>query len=161
MTGLAFLGLLGRVEIDLKKAKSKMERRKAAIEEINAMHNDLRVTETRDVTRNETRMLEYFEAVDEVARLLDKKNRVIDQIEEKLSLLQTPNGEEVIRGRYIEYKKMETIAFEMNYSRPGIYKLLDRAMAEFDQVLADYDWDEAMEDYHRYVDGKPAHRQAM
>lgn len=107
MTGLAFMGLLGKVETELKKATRIMEHRKDSLSISNSMHNSFRVSKSHDVTMNETLMLSYFEAVDKVEKLLAQKNRVIELLEEKLSLMKTNNGADVIRARYIDGRKME------------------------------------------------------
>ena len=135
MTGLAFLGLLTNVEKKLRAAQNRMERYKSTLEYIHSLHSGTKVMESRDVAKQESRMLRYMEAVDNVADLTDQKNSIIDMIEEKLAMLQTINGEEIIRARYIDYESISEIAERLHYSRQGAYKLLDRAMIELDEIL--------------------------
>lgn len=136
MTGLAMLGYVAIADKKLRMAQGKMERYKNALDYVNALRRTVRVSETRDVTQHEKSMIRYVEAVDEVTRLTEEKNAIIDKIDEVLAQLETENGVEIIHARYIEYKKMPVIAKELHYTRQGAYKLLDRAMAELDEILA-------------------------
>ncbi len=95
-----------------------------------------KVSQTPDVTRNEGMMIKYMEAVDQVTALIQKKNAVIDRVEEKLMQMQTINGPEMLRGIYIEYKPVPDVVNELHYSRQGAYKLKDRALRELDRILA-------------------------
>ena len=103
---------------------------------VNRLSQIGKVSQTPDVTRNESMVIKYMEAVDRVTALIQEKNAIIDRVEEKLILMQTPNGPEMLRGVYIEYKPVPEVANELHYSRQGAYKLRDRALRELDRILA-------------------------
>ena len=136
MTGLAFLGQIAVVEKRLITAKKRVERYKADMDYVNRLSQIGKVSQTPDVTRNESMVIKYMEAVDRVTALIQEKNAIIDRVEEKLILMQTPNGPEMLRGVYIEYKPVAEVANELHYSRQGAYKLRDRALRELDRILA-------------------------
>lgn len=136
MTGLVYLGQIAMVEKRLMAAKKRMERYKADMDYVNRLSQTGKVSQTLDVTRNESMVIKYMEAVDQVTTLIQEKNAVIDRVEEKLTQMQTINGPEMLRGIYIEYKSVADVANELNYSRQGAYKLKDRALRELDRILA-------------------------
>ena len=136
MTGLAFLGQIAMVEKRLIAAKKRVERYKADMDYVNRLSQIGKVSQTPDVTRNESMVIKYMEAVDQVTALIQEKNAVIDRVEEKLMQMQTINGPEMLRGVYIEYKPVTEVANELHYSRQGAYKLRDRALRELDRILA-------------------------
>lgn len=136
MTGLAFLGQIAVVEKRLIAAKKRMERYKADMDYVNRLSQTGKVSQTPDVTRNESMVIKYMEAVDQVTALIQEKNAVIDRVEEKLMQMQTINGPAMLRGIYIEYKPVPEVANELHYSRQGAYKLRDRALRELDRILA-------------------------
>ena len=98
LTGLAFLGQIAVVEKRLITAKKRVERYKADMDYVNRLSQIGKVSQTPDVTRNEGMMIKYMEAVDQVTALIQKKNAVIDRVEEKLMQMQTINGPEMLRG---------------------------------------------------------------
>ena len=136
MTGLAFLGQIAIVEKRLIAAKKRMERYKTDMAFVNRLNQTGKVSQTPDVTRNESMVIKYMEAVDQVTALIQEKNAIIDRVEEKLMQMQTINGPEMFRGIYIEYKPVPEVANELHYSRQGAYKLRDRALRELDRILA-------------------------
>lgn len=136
LTGLAFLGQIAVVEKRLIAAKKRVERYKADMDYVNRLSQIGKVSQTPDVTRNESMVIKYMEAVDQVTALIQEKNAVIDRVEEKLMQMQTINGPEMLRGIYIEYKPVPEVANELHYSRQGAYKLRDRALRELDRILA-------------------------
>ena len=136
LTGLAFLGQIAVVEKQLIAAKKRMERYKADMDYVNRLSQTGKVSQTPDVTRNESMMIKYMEAVDHVTALIQEKNAIIDRVEEKLMQMQTINGSEMLRGIHIEYKPVPDVANELHYSRQGAYKLRDRALRELDRILA-------------------------
>ena len=136
LTGLAFLGQIAVVEKRLITAKKRVERYKADMDYVNRLSQIGKVSQTPDVTRNESMVIKYMEAVDQVTALIQEKNAVIDRVEEKLMQMQTINGPEMLRGIYIEYKSVAEVANELHYSRQGAYKLKDRALRELDRILA-------------------------
>ena len=136
LTGLAFLGQIAVVEKRLITAKKRVERYKADMDYVNRLSQIGKVSQTPDVTRNESMVIKYMEAVDRVTALIQEKNAIIDRVEEKLILMQTPNGPEMLRGVYIEYKPVTEVANELHYSRQGAYKLRNRALRELDRILA-------------------------
>ena len=82
---------------------------KADMDYVNRLSLTGKVSQTPDVTRNEGMMIKYMEAVDQVTALIQKKNAVIDRVEEKLMQMQTINGPEMLRGIYIEYKPVPDV----------------------------------------------------
>ena len=136
LTGLAFLGQIAVVEKRLIAANKRVERYKADMDYVNRLSQIGKVSQTPDVTRNESMVIKYMEAVDQVTALIQEKNDVIDRVEEKLMRMQTINGPEMLRGIYIEYKSVVEVANELHYSRQGAYKLKDRALRELDRILA-------------------------
>ena len=138
MTGLAFLGQIAVVEKRLITAKKRVERYKADMDYVNRLSQIGKVSQTPDVTRNESMVIKYMEAVDRVTALIQEKNAIIDRVEEKLILMQTPNGPEMLRGSpyRIQTSYVKEVANELHYSRQGAYKLRDRALRELDRILA-------------------------
>ena len=133
--GLAFLGQIAIVEKRLIAAKKRMERYKAVMDCVNRLSQTGKVSHLPDVTRNEVMMIEYMVAVNQVTALIQKKNAVIDRVEEKLMQMQTINGPEMLQGIYIEYKSVVEVANELHYSRQGTYMLKNRALRELDRIL--------------------------
>ena len=136
VTGLAFLGQIAMVEKRLITAKKRVERYKADMDYVNRLSQTGKVSQTSDVTRNESMVIKYMEAVDQVTALIQEKNAIIDRVEEKLMQMRTINGPEMLRGVYIEYKPVTEVANELHYSRQGAYKLRNRALRELDRILA-------------------------
>ena len=81
LTGLAFLGQITVVEKQLIAAKKRMERYKADMDYVNHLSQTGKVSQTPDVTRNESMVVKYMEAVDQVTALIQEKNAIIDRVE--------------------------------------------------------------------------------
>ena len=80
-----------------------------------------------------------------MARIADKKSEIeravdtlIDLKQEVADLLQRlddPAHIKVLHGRYVQYKRFESIAVEMGYSYRNIHYLHGRALQAFGKVL--------------------------
>lgn len=83
-------------------AKKSIERYKADMDFFNRLSQTGKVLQTPDVTRSESMLITYMEAVDQVTARIQEKNAVINRAAEKLMQMQTVNGLEMLRGIYIE-----------------------------------------------------------
>ena len=82
---------------------------------------------------------------DTVAKIVDMRNEIdkatdvfIDMKREAIALLERierPEYYQVLHKRYIQYKSLENIAVELNYSWRWVCKLHGRALQAFEKVL--------------------------
>lgn len=66
---------------------------------------------------------------DDIDKLVNRKHEIISQIQE----LKQPKQIEILYKRYVEYKSLEVIAVEMNYTYPYVRKLHGYALQEFEK----------------------------
>lgn len=74
------------------------------------------------------RMVELSEEIDKaVDAYVDERTKIVNEIHE----LNNPVHIEILYKRYVEYKKLEDVAIEMDYEYSSIRRLHGRALQEF------------------------------
>lgn len=67
----------------------------------------------------------------EIDTFVDKKHRIINQIQK----LKNPDYISLLFKRYVEFKKFETIAIEMNYTYQYILNMHGYALKSFEEIM--------------------------
>lgn len=67
----------------------------------------------------------------EIDTFVDKKHRIINQIQK----LKNPDYISLLFKRYVEFKKFETIAIEMNYTYQYILNMHGYALKTFEEIM--------------------------
>lgn len=79
-------------------------------------------------------VIRYISLENEINRRIDEfvdlKNQIINQIQE----LKDANHMQILYKRYVEYKRLEVIAVEMNYTYPYIRTLHGHALQDFERT---------------------------
>lgn len=78
------------------------------------------------------KMIELEQEINsEIDAFVDKKHRIINQIQK----LKNPDYISLLFKRYVEFKKFETIAIEMNYTYQYILNMHGYALKSFEEIM--------------------------
>lgn len=78
------------------------------------------------------RMIDLDEEINrEIDKFVDEKHKIINQIQS----LQNPIHIQLLYKRYVEFKRLEVISVEMNYTYQYTRELHGYALKEFDKIL--------------------------
>lgn len=78
------------------------------------------------------KMIELEQEINsEIDTFVDKKHRIINQIQK----LKNPDYISLLFKRYVEFKKFETIAIEMNYTYQYILNMHGYALKTFEEIM--------------------------
>ena len=81
--------------------------------------------------RKVVKCVQLEQEIDEmIDRFVDLKHKIIDEIQE----LSEVKHIDVLFKRYVQYKSLEQIAVEMNYSYPYVRELHGYALADFERT---------------------------
>lgn len=147
MTALTYLNRVAVAERNYQTAIRKLNREADLIEHFQTIWNGFSSPEYRNADWHGNYEMKYRESFDEIIRISEERNEIINDVEHMLAQLKTVNGDKVIYARFVEFKTMSAIADELHYSRQGIYKLLNRSMAELEQLLMKEKQDEPDTDH--------------
>lgn len=93
------------------------------------------VTRTRDVSANENAVMRLMEAERSYTQMDQKYDEVRQQICGCLKQLPDSLDADILRLRYMEHKRMVTIAKELHLSRSNVYYRHENAMLEIENIL--------------------------
>ena len=88
------------------------------------------VSRSRDVTANETAVIRLMEAEQEYAEAEREYGDLRSQVCSLLQRLDDPINAEILKLRYVEHKRMSTIANELHLSRSNAYYRHENALME-------------------------------
>ena len=88
------------------------------------------VSRSRDVTANENAVIRLMEAEQEYAEAEREYGDLRSQICSLLQRLDDPINAEILKLRYVEHKRMSTIANELHLSRSNAYYRHENALME-------------------------------
>ena len=88
------------------------------------------VSRSRDVTANENAVIRLMEAEQEYAEAEREYGDLRSQVCSLLQRLDDPINAEILKLRYVEYKRMSTIANELHLSRSNAYYRHENALME-------------------------------
>lgn len=119
-------------EIKIEQKEEELERLKSSLESISAGTDSERVQTTpRDRLSEEiTRIVDLEEEINsDLGALLMFRNKIINEIQS----MDNPIYINILYKRYVQYKSLEEIAVEMNYSYRQILRLHGLALQEFER----------------------------
>lgn len=93
------------------------------------------VSRSRDVTANENAVIRLMEAEQEYAEAEREYGDLRSQVCSLLQRLDDPINAEILKLRYVEHKRMSTIANELHLSRSSIYSRHEIALSELQDIL--------------------------
>ena len=88
------------------------------------------VSRSRDVTANENTVIRLMEAEQEYAEAEREYGDLRSQVCSLLQRLDDPINAEILKLRYVEHKRMSTIANELHLSRSNAYYRHENALME-------------------------------
>lgn len=88
------------------------------------------VSRSRDVTANENAVIRLMEAEQEYAEAEREYGDLRSQVCSLLQRLDDPINAEILKLRYVEHKRMSTIANELHLSRSNAYYRHENALME-------------------------------
>lgn len=88
------------------------------------------VSRSRDVTANENAVIRLMEAEQEYAEAEREYGDLRSQVCSLLQRLDDPINAEILKLRYVEHKRMSTIANELHLSRSNVYYRHENALME-------------------------------
>ena len=119
-------------EIKIEQKEEELERLKSSLESISAGTDSERVQTTpRDrLSEGITRIVDLEEEINsDLGALLMFRNKIINEIQS----MDNPIYINILYKRYVQYKSLEEIAVEMNYSYRQILRLHGLALQEFER----------------------------
>lgn len=103
---------------------------RAAAAKASAMLGGECVSRSRDVTANENAVIRLMEAEQEYAEAEREYGDLRSQVCSLLQRLDDPINAEILKLRYVEHKRMSTIANELHLSRSNAYYRHENALME-------------------------------
>lgn len=93
------------------------------------------VSRSRDVTANENAVIRLMEAEQEYAEAEREYGDLRSQVCSLLQRIDDPMNADILKLRYVEYKRMPAIAKELHLSRSSIYSRHEIALSELQDIL--------------------------
>lgn len=93
------------------------------------------VARSRDVTANENAVIRLMEAEQEYAEAERQYSDLRNQVCSLLQRLDDPMNADILKLRYVEHKRMPSIAKELHLSRSSIYSRHEIALSELQGIL--------------------------
>ena len=93
------------------------------------------VSRSRDVTANENAVIRLMEAEQEYAEAEREYGDLRSQVCSLLQRIDDPMNADILKLRYVEHKRMPTIAKELHLSRSSIYSRHEIALSELQDIL--------------------------
>ena len=131
-----YLRQLRTAEIKIEQKEEELERLKSSLESISAGTDSERVQTTpRDRLSEEvTHIVDLEEEINEdLGAMLMLRNKIINEIQS----MDNPVYINILYKRYVQYKSLEEIAVEMNYSYTRLRHLHGRALQGFKKKYID------------------------
>ena len=93
------------------------------------------VSRSRDVTANENAVIRLMEAEQEYAEAEREYGDLRSQVCSLLQRIDDPMNADILKLRYVEHKRMPTIAKELHLSRSSIYSRHEIVLSELQGIL--------------------------
>ena len=126
----AFFEKLRFAERRLTAAEERVAFCRAAAAKASAVLGGECVSRSRDVTANEKAVIRLMEAEQEYAEAEREYGDLRSQVCSLLQRLDDPINAEILKLRYVEHKRMSTIANELHLSRSNAYYRHENALME-------------------------------
>ena len=128
MTAKEYLGQAFIVDVDINTKLDQLDRLNALATKATTTFSEVPFTGTPDPHRREDIIVKIIDLEDrikeEMRRLVDLKSEIMTAI----AKIEEPEQRIVLEKRYLEFKKWEDIAVEMNRSLRSIYRLHGEAL---------------------------------
>ncbi len=143
MTAKEFFKKIHDAERSVESAARKVEILKSMAEKITSSLDGETVSHTRNVHSNEEAIIRLAEAKEELARRSAVYTAYVNEITEKMAILDDPEEEILLTNHYLKHLSLVAKSRDLHRCRSWVYEHHDLAMKKLDQILADADEDKS------------------